>query len=153
MVYRIALVVSDFNYDVTHPMRDAALSHAKKRGLKVTRVMHVGGSYDAPYAVSLALKKKDVDGVVAIGAVIKGETQHDEVIAHATAHTLQRLAIKFNKPVALAITGPGITLEQARARTQKVPEHAVDALIQLLDLRAGKQTAARESRTHAQRYR
>ena len=61
--------------------------------------MHVFGIYDMPTIVKRLLQRWDVDGVVMIGAVIKGETQHDEVIAHAIANIAAQLAVQFDKPV------------------------------------------------------
>jgi 6,7-dimethyl-8-ribityllumazine synthase len=65
-----------------------------------------------------------------IGAVIKGETLHDEVIAHAIANIAAKLAVQFDKPVALGITGPGMTDEQAAARIDNA-KNAVEAVVRV----------------------
>ncbi len=74
------------------------------------------------------LQKKDVDGVVTLGAVIKGQTKHDEVIAHSTASSIARLSIKHQKPVSFGISGPGMSERQAYARIRSVSENAVSAI-------------------------
>ena len=69
--------------------------------------------------------------IVLLGAVIKGQTQHDEVITHATAAAALRLAIKHEKPVGLGITGPGMTHEQAMERLDNA-KNAVEAVVRML---------------------
>jgi len=76
---RLAIVVAEFNYDITYLMLQKALEHAKFLGAEVTYVAKVPGTYDMPIVVNELLKKEDVDAVAAIGAVIQGETKHDEV--------------------------------------------------------------------------
>jgi 6,7-dimethyl-8-ribityllumazine synthase len=110
---KIALVVADFNSEVTSLMLDRARSEAQSLGVEVSHEIHVPGVYDMPLAVKKLLQRTDVDGVVIIGAVIKGDTLHDELISHATAHAATELALQFDKPVALGVTGPGMTTEQA----------------------------------------
>jgi 6,7-dimethyl-8-ribityllumazine synthase len=127
---RIAFVVSEFNSEVTAPMEERARHHAAELGAKVTRVIHVPGVYDMAPVIKRLLKRRDVDGVVLIGAVIKGETQHDELIAHAIAHAALALAVEFEKPVGLAITGPGMTDEQAAARIPNA-DRGVDAVVRV----------------------
>ncbi|MGH7863810.1 MAG: 6,7-dimethyl-8-ribityllumazine synthase [Candidatus Binataceae bacterium] len=128
---KIAIVVSDFNSDVTGPMLERAVAHAKSLGAGVARVVHVPGVYDMPLAVKKLLARKDVDGVAILGAVIKGQTLHDELIANATARAATRLALQYQKPVGLGITGPGMTREQARERIDNAT-HAVDAVVKMV---------------------
>lgn len=128
---KLALVVSDFNRDVTHPMLERALAHARSLGADPARVVHVPGVYDMPLAIKRLLERDDVDGVVLLGAVIKGETLHDELIAHATARAAIGLALEFGKPVGLGITGPGMTREQAIARLDNA-KNAVEAVVKML---------------------
>ena len=96
---KIAIVVADFNSEVTHPMLKRATEHAAALKAEITHTAHVFGIYDMPTVVKRLLQRRDVDGVVMIGAVIKGETLHDEVIAHAIANIAAQLAVQFEKPV------------------------------------------------------
>jgi 6,7-dimethyl-8-ribityllumazine synthase len=65
-----------------------------------------------------------------IGAVIKGETMHDELISNAIARAGIDLAIQFDKPVGLAITGPGMTDDQAAARIENA-RNGVEAVVRV----------------------
>ncbi len=85
-----------------------------------------------PLIVKAMLKKKSIDAVVTLGAVIKGETGHDKVIAHNTARLLGDLSLKYGKPIALGITGPEMTFEQAKDRIIPVSHHSVNTAISMV---------------------
>ncbi|MFP3215976.1 MAG: 6,7-dimethyl-8-ribityllumazine synthase [Vulcanisaeta sp.] len=128
---RLAIVVAEFNYDVTYLMLQKALDHAKFLGAEVTYVVKVPGTYDMPIVVNELLKKEDVDAVAAIGAVIQGETKHDEVVAHQTARKLMDLSVDYGKPVGMGIIGPGASRIQALERAEEYARRAVEAAVKL----------------------
>ncbi|HKZ47546.1 MAG TPA: 6,7-dimethyl-8-ribityllumazine synthase, partial [Thermoplasmata archaeon] len=110
---RLAVVVARFNEAITSKMRDLAVAHAERKGAEVVAVVEVPGTMEVPLALSRLLAREDVDAVVALGAVVQGETKHDEVILHAVAAEVARLSVSSGKPVGFGITGPGMTWEQA----------------------------------------
>jgi 6,7-dimethyl-8-ribityllumazine synthase len=126
---RLAIVVSEFNYDITYLMLQRAISHAEFLNAEIKVVFKVPGSYDMPIAVTELLRREEVDAVVALGAVIQGETGHDEVVAHQTARKLMDLSVQYNKPVALGIIGPGATRSQAQERIDEYARRAVEAAV------------------------
>ncbi len=127
----IAIVTAEFNEEITSRMLDVALEKAKSLKLRVTYSCKVPGAYDMPIIVNSLLQKKDVDGVVTLGAIIKGQTKHDEVIATATAKSLTELSLKYQKPVSLGISGPGMQERHAHARIRPVAERAVEAVLKV----------------------
>jgi len=124
----IAIIVAEFNEKVTSRMYEVAIEHAKKLKLDIKYTSKVPGIFDMPLVIDKLLEKKDVDGVVTLGAVIKGQTKHDEVIANSTARNIARLSLKHQKPVSLGISGPGMSERQAYARIRVVAENAVNAV-------------------------
>ncbi len=130
-IMNIAIVVSDFNHEITHKMLAVSQKKAKLLKLKINYECHVLGAYDMPLVISALLQKKDVDGVVTLGAIIKGQTKHDEVIAHSTARALTDLSIKYQKPVSLGISGPGMQEKHAYARVRPVSELAVESIVKI----------------------
>ena len=124
----IAIVVAEFNEKVTSRMYEVAIEHAKNLKLDIKYTSKVPGIFDMPLVIDKLLEKKDVDGVVTLGAVIKGQTKHDEVIANSTARNIARLSLKHQKPVSLGISGPGMSERQAYARIRMVAENAVNAV-------------------------
>ena len=124
----IAIVVAEFNEKVTSRMHQVAIEKAKNLKLNIKYTCKVPGIFDMPLIIDKLLEKKDVDGVVTIGAVIKGQTKHDEIIAHSTARNIAKLSLKHQKPVSLGISGPGMSERQAYARIVTVSENAVNAV-------------------------
>ena len=124
----IAIVVSEFNNKVTSRMHQVALEKAKELKLKVKYDCKVPCIFDMPLILDILLQKKDVDGIVTLGAVIKGQTKHDEVITNAVAARISKLSIKYQKPISLGISGPGMSERQAFARIRPVSERAVQAI-------------------------
>jgi 6,7-dimethyl-8-ribityllumazine synthase len=116
---RLAIVTAEFNSHITDAMREDALRAAKELGAKVLVDVRVPGVFDIPLVLGRALLRKDVDAAVALGAVITGETRHDEVVAFECAHQLADLAVRSGKPVGLGVTGPGQTEAQAKARIDR----------------------------------
>jgi len=123
----IAIVVSEFNQEITSRMLNVAVEKAKELKLNIRYTCKVLGVFDMPLVIDNLLKKDDVDAVITIGAIIKGQTKHDELIANAAAKALIDLSIKHKKPVTLGITGPSMTDRQAYARIRPVAERAVEA--------------------------
>jgi 6,7-dimethyl-8-ribityllumazine synthase len=132
----LAIVAAEFNRDITDRMVERALARAKERGIRVTAVVRVPGTFEIPLAVQRLLERADIDAAVAIGAVIKGETLHDEALMAAVPKALVDVGLRAAKPVGLGITGPGMTDEQALARVEKGAE-AVDAVAAMHELLRG----------------
>jgi 6,7-dimethyl-8-ribityllumazine synthase len=128
----LAIVVSEFNSEITFKMLERARNHADKVGAKLSYVLYVPGTFDMPLAVDRLLKKKNVDAVVTLGAVIKGETRHDDIVAENAARLMADLSLKHGKPVALGVTGPGMSVDQARERAELMPVRAVNAAINMV---------------------
>jgi len=129
---RLGIVVAEFNYDVTYLMLQKALNHAKFLGAEVTYVFKVPGTFEVPLAVRKLLKMPEVDGVVALGAVIQGETKHDELVAQQSARKILDLGVEFGKPVALGIIGPGASRMQALERVEDYARRAVEAVVKMV---------------------
>ena len=88
-------------------------------------------NFEKIVAINKLLQKTDIDGVVTIGAVIKGQTKHDEVITNSTIRNIAELSLKYQKPVSLGISGPGMKERQAYARIRSVSENAVNSVLKV----------------------
>ncbi len=127
----IGIVVSEFNYDITSKMLERAKEHAEFLGARVVEVVNAPGAFDMPLVVEKLLKKKSVDAVVTLGAVVEGETKHDEVVMGQLARKLVDLSLEYGKPVALGVSGPGQTRAQAMARIDSYAKRAVESAVKL----------------------
>ena len=141
-VVRLAIVVSEFNYDITSVMERKAVDHARFLGAKVVAVYRVPGAFDSPLAVAQLLRLDWVDAVAVVGAVVQGETKHDEVVAHQAARKILDLAVEYGKPVALGIIGPGASRMQALERAEEYARRAVEAAVKMARRRASLAEAA-----------
>lgn len=130
----IGIVCSLFNREITDSMLEGALARAKTRRLRVAEVVRVPGAFEIPLVVSRLLGRRDIDGVVAVGAVVQGDTRHDEAIMNAILPNLVLLGIQHGKPVGLGVSGPGMSWEQAMDRID-YGSRAVDAVSVLLGRR------------------
>lgn len=128
---RLGFVVSEFNRDITYQMELLGREHAQFLGAEVASVLYVPGVYDMPLAVRKLLRRDDIDAVVAIGAVIQGETAHDEVVSQHAARTLMDLALEFDKPVSYGISGPRMSRPDAHRRVDYA-KRAVEAAVKLV---------------------
>ena len=129
---RIAIVVSEFNKEITYKMSDLAKENIfKQDDVTLSYLCYVSGCYDMPLIINELLKRRDVDAVITLGAIIKGETKHDEVIANSVAKSFIDLSLKYRKPVILGIGGPDMTLQQARDRVEIISSRTVNAAVNM----------------------
>ena len=127
----VAIVASEFNYDVTLLMLERAKEEVEFLGATLGPVMKTPGVWDMPLAAKVLLGRDDVDALVALGAVIEGETNHDEVVMNQAARKLTDLSVEFGKPVGLGISGPGETRLQAQDRVENAG-NAVRAVVKMV---------------------
>lgn len=114
---RIAIVVSLYHEQITLVMRDAAVEQfITAGGLEENLcVVMVPGAFELTAAVNALAKRNDFDAVVALGCIIAGQTNHDQVIANAVAQGLTMITIQTGVPIAFGVLTCQ-SLEQAQAR-------------------------------------
>ena len=132
---RLGFVVSEFHRDITYQMEILGREHAAFLGAKVVRTFYVPGVFDMPLAVKRLLEQKsqgkEVDAVVTLGCVIEGATEHDEVIATHATRKIMDLSLEYGKPVALGVSGPGMTRQEAQERVDYA-KRAVEAAVKMV---------------------
>lgn len=135
-IVNLGLVVADFNSEITGRMSTQAVKRARELGACVTYVCRVPGSFDMPIVIQDLLEKEDVDAVVTLGAIVKGETAHDEIIAATLSNQISALSVRFRKPVALGVSGPRESWAQAESRAEEYANRSVEAAISLVRVRS-----------------
>ncbi|MDD7424403.1 MAG: 6,7-dimethyl-8-ribityllumazine synthase [Candidatus Methanomethylophilaceae archaeon] len=129
--YKIGMVAAEFNYEVTSLMIQRAEAEAEFLGVDISRRIMVPGVFDMPLAIKTLLKDPEIDGVITLGAVIQGETKHDEVVVAQASRRIMDLSTDYDKPVAFGVTGPGMTELQAMDRIEKGRD-VVDVVVKML---------------------
>lgn len=114
---RIAAVVSRFHPDLTEPMLASAKQELAASGVRErdVRVVWVPGSFELPLVARALARRADVDAVLCLGIILRGETDHDIYVAEGAVQGLMQATLETNKPLLLGILTCE-TLEQARAR-------------------------------------
>lgn len=114
----VGIAVATFNQTITDRLLDGAIKTLEASGVGRVVILRVAGAWELPLAA--AHLAHQTDAVVAIGAVIKGETDHYEVIVNESASGLTRVALDALKPVTNAVL-TAHTLEQALDRSEPGP--------------------------------
>ena len=130
---RIGIVASRFNEEITGVLLERASAEARKLGVEAT-VLQVPGALEIPVALQWLAQSGRYDALVAVGAVIRGDTYHFQVVANESARGVSEVALESGLPVANGI----LTTEdeaQANARLDKGAE-AVRVAVEMCKLRA-----------------
>ena len=114
---RIGIVVSRFNDFITKQLFNGCMDELQKQGVAKSRitVVWVPGAWEIPVASLHLARRKDVGAVICLGAVIRGETAHFDVVAHGSCDGIQHVALTTGKPVILGVLTTENT-KQAYAR-------------------------------------
>jgi len=130
---KIGIVTSDFNKEITSSMEEKALLIAKELGAEIVERVHVPGAFEIPIITNKLMKNKEIEGVVTLGAVIQGDTDHDVIIMNSIGPKLLELSLQYNKPVGFGIIGPRVSRKQAEERSEKYAERAVRTVIDIIN--------------------
>ena len=138
--YKVAIVVSEYNEAITFALRKGCVETLKKYGVKEKNIFVelVPGAYELPLVAKWMYDKKKADAVIALGCVIKGDTDHDIYINNAVSQALMNLSIQTKSPFVFGVITPN-NLQQAKDRAggkhgNKGVECAVAAL-KMLELK------------------
>ena len=114
-VYRVGIVRSLWNANITDILLSSCINQLKSNGIKSSNLItkNVPGSMELVHATNILLSNDDVDGVITLGCIIKGETDHDKYIATAVANGLVSVSLKYNKPVIFGVLTTN-TMSQGR---------------------------------------
>ena len=138
----VGIVVARFNGELTGELLRRALDELERLGVgrEAVTVIPVPGAFELPLAAMALAKTRRYSCIVALGAVIRGETPHFEYVASEAASGLQLAGLETGVPVAFGV----LTVEneeQARARLDKAPE-AVRTALEMADVFSQLRAAA-----------
>lgn len=132
---KIAITVSKFNQDITKKMLDGALAILKLNKIKRSdiKIIWVPGSFEIPLACQKLAMSKKFDGLIALGCVIKGETDHYYYIAGEASRGVMDVILKFNIPIGFGIITTN-NLKQAQARSRGKSNKGREAALAVLEM-------------------
>ncbi len=103
--YKIGIVVSEWNENITLNLLEGAKEALLANGVPVKNIhVHfVPGAFELPLGAKLLLDSMFLDGIVAIGCVIQGETKHFDYVCKAATSGIAKLNLKYDRPVAFCL--------------------------------------------------
>ena len=107
--YRIHIVVSKFNKIITERLLEGAITALKENNIKEENitVVYVPGAFEIPVVVKKLcrenLDKNEINGIVALGCIIKGETAHFEYVSSPVSHSLNHLSHQYEIPIGFGV--------------------------------------------------
>ena len=130
----VAVVVAKFNGDVTSRLLERALEALEDAGVEreAVTIVPVPGAFELPLAAIALAKSRRYACIVALGCVIRGETQHFEYVAGEAASGLQLAAIETGVPVSFGVLTTD-SVEQAEARIDRAAD-AVRSALEMADI-------------------
>ena len=135
--YHIAIVVSRFNNPIGEKLLKGAVDTLVAQGGEKEHIdtAWVPGAWEIPVVAAKMAYVGEYHGIIALGAVIEGETSHHEYIANEVAAALRRITEKSNLPIAFGIlTTPSVKLALARAGEKKKNNKGAEAALHLLEV-------------------
>src|SRR5437867_12673615 len=132
---RVGIVLSRFNAEIGEILLQGALRALNEAGVveAAIAVVTVPGALEMPLALQRMAQTGDYDALVALGAVIRGETYHFEIVANESAAGVAELQLEFGIPIGNGILTTD-TDEQALMRCEKKGAEAVQAALELANL-------------------
>ena len=103
--FKVGIVVSDWNDSITLNLLKGAKEALLDNGVKEENILvrFVPGAFELPLGAQYMCEFTDVDGVVAIGVVIQGETKHFDFVCDGATQGIKDINLKYNTPVAFCL--------------------------------------------------
>jgi 6,7-dimethyl-8-ribityllumazine synthase len=130
---RIGIVRSRFNEGIGLAMLDACRVRLEQLGVGAITVVSVPGALEAPLAVRIMAVTERYDALIALGAVIRGETYHFEIVSNESASGLMQVQLDYGLPVANGILTTE-TDEQAEARAADKGRDCAEVAVEMVNL-------------------
>jgi 6,7-dimethyl-8-ribityllumazine synthase len=122
---RVGIVQARFNADVGHGLLSSCLAELKRLGVADEDILHitVPGALEIPLALQKMADSQQFDALVALGAVIRGETYHFELVSNESGAGITRIALDYGIPIANAV----LTTENDEQAEARMAEKGTDA--------------------------
>ena len=133
---KIGIVVSEWNEDITSNLTKGAVQTLLENNVsnENIKIQKVPGAFELPLGAQLLLKNQKLDGIIAIGTVIQGETKHFDFVCQGATEGIMRVMLDFNTPISFCVLTDN-TKEQSIARSGgKLGNKGIEAAVSLLQM-------------------
>jgi len=125
---RVGVVCGAYHRKEVERMLEVVKERAEVHDVELAEVVWVPGAFEVPLACKRLLEA-GLDGVVTLGVLERGETQHGRVIGGSVTSALIDLQLQHDRPIGLGIIGPGVTPEQVEPRLVPHAAAALEAVV------------------------
>jgi 6,7-dimethyl-8-ribityllumazine synthase len=103
--FKIGIVVSEWNDSITNNLLTGAKQALLENNVSESNILlrYVPGAFELPLAAQWMLDETDVDGVIAIGVVIQGETKHFDFVCNGTTDGIMKVMLEYNSPISFCV--------------------------------------------------
>ncbi|MBA2650506.1 MAG: 6,7-dimethyl-8-ribityllumazine synthase [Legionella sp.] len=103
--FPIALIVSTFNQEITQALKEGALQRLQELGFQPADILliEVPGAVEIPFVANRLAKNKQVEVIIALGAVIRGETTHYDYVCDQVSQGCQRVMLDYDLPLVFGL--------------------------------------------------
>ncbi len=132
----LAIVAAEFNKTISSSLVEGAQQVFAAQGISDVSTLWVPGAFEIPITCERLLNSKKLDGIVTLGAVIRGDTPHFDYVAGECAKGVNSVSLKYKTPIMFGVLTTN-TVEQALNRAGlKLGNKGAEAAAALLDLLA-----------------
>lgn len=149
---RFGIVVSEWNYDVTGALLAGAMKTLREAGCPDQNILvhYVPGSFELPLGAQFFAEYTDVDAVVALGCVIRGDTPHFDYVCSGVTQGITQLQLSWNMPVAfglLTVENKQQALDRAGGIHGNKGDEAAATAIKMVKMQQEMESMAGETKT------
>ncbi len=134
--FTFGIVVSRFNGFITERLLEGALDALRRHGAEEKRIeiVKAPGAFEIPLVAKMMARREDIDGIICLGAVIKGATPHFHYVASEVAKGIAQVSLETEKPITFGvITSESIEQAVERAGT-KSGNKGFDAALSAIEM-------------------
>lgn len=137
---KFAIVVAEWNDDITEPLFQGAYQALLALGAKKSNIIrkNVPGSFELPLAAQWMAERKDTDAVICLGCVIQGDTPHFDYVCQGVTYGIMKVNLKYGKPVAFGVVttlNKKQALERAGGKLGNKGEEAALTVLKMLEIK------------------
>ncbi|MBI4360064.1 MAG: 6,7-dimethyl-8-ribityllumazine synthase [Candidatus Jacksonbacteria bacterium] len=134
---KIGVVVGLFNRDLTESLENKCIATLQRAGISEDSIttVYVPGAFEIPLACQRMAKTKKYDALIALGAIIKGDTYHFELTANECARGVMNVMLKYNIPIVFEVLAGSRDHMEKRCRDDEYNKgiEAGNAAVQILN--------------------
>jgi len=128
---KIGIICTSFHKEEMESMLHYATEQSISNGLEISLIQWIPGVMEIPLTVNRMIAENNIEGIVTLGIIEEGETQHGAVMGQAVISSIINLQLKYNIPIGLGIIGPGAKKEHIQPRIEPHSRAAVNAVTKM----------------------